>query len=295
MKQALRIAAGSIAVGLAVLGLRTAAWWVTGSAALFSDAVESVVNVAAALLALFALRLSAMPADANHPYGHTKVELISAVVEGMLIVLAAVAILLHARDVYLHPAPIEAAWLGMALNATSTALNLGWALLLLRTGKRMRSPALIGDGRHLMSDVVNSSGLVIGVGLVVVTGIRWLDPLLAVLAALYILGAGSFLIRDSVSGLMDAAPGDEVVERVRRLVAEHAAGAIEAHDLRMRHAGRTTFLDFHLVVPGGMTVAEAHDICDRVEAALKTEMQGMLITIHIEPEAKAKHEGVLVL
>jgi cation diffusion facilitator family transporter len=143
--------------------------------------------------------------------------------------------------------------------------------------------------------VVNSSGLVIGVGLVVVTGIRWLDPLLAVLAALYILGAGFFLIRESVGGLMDAAPGEDVVERVRRLVAEHAAGALEAHDMRMRNAGPTTFLDFHLVVPGSMTVAEAHDICDRVEAALKTEMQGILITIHVEPEGMAKHKGVLVL
>jgi cation diffusion facilitator family transporter len=295
VRQAERIAAGSIAVGLAVLSLKMAAWQVTGSAALFSDAAESVVNVAAALLALFALRLSAVPADANHPYGHHKVEFLSAVIEGVLIVLAALEILRHARLAYLHPTPIETPLYGMLLNGLATLLNLGWALVLLRTGRRVRSPALTGDGRHLMSDVVTSSGVLTGVGLVVITGVPWLDPLLAALTAFYILGAGTYLIRESVSGLMDAVPSADIVKRVRDLVAENAAGAIEAHDLRMRHAGPTIFLEFDLVVPGSMTVAEAHDICDRVEAGLKAEMEGMLITIHVEPEGKAKHQGVLVL
>jgi cation diffusion facilitator family transporter len=295
VRQAERIAAGSIAVGLAVLSLKMAAWQVTGSAALFSDAAESVVNVAAALLALFALRLSAVPADANHPYGHHKVEFLSAVIEGVLIVLAALEILRHARLAYLHPTPIETPLYGMLLNGLATLLNLGWALVLLRTGRRVRSPALTGDGRHLMSDVVTSSGVLTGVGLVVITGVPWLDPLLAALTAFYILGAGTYLIRESVSGLMDAVPSADIVKRVRDLVAENAAGAIEAHDLRMRHAGPTIFLEFDLVVPGSMTVAESHDICDRVEAGLKAEMEGMLITIHVEPEGKAKHQGVLVL
>jgi cation diffusion facilitator family transporter len=146
-----------------------------------------------------------------------------------------------------------------------------------------------------MADVVTSSGILIGVGMVVLTGIGWLDPLLAALTALYILGSGTFLIRESVGGLMDAAPATDVVERIRLLVAEHAAGALEAHDLRTRHAGPTTFLEFHLVVPGTMTVADADVICDRVEAALKAEMEGLLITIHVEPESKAKHHGVLVI
>ncbi len=295
VSQTERIAAGSIAVGLAVLGLKFLAWRVTGSAALFSDAVETVVNVVAALLAFFALRVSAKPADENHPYGHHKVEFLSAVFEGALIVVAAIAILQHAWDVYLHPSPIEAPLRGMLLNGLATLLNLGWAMKLLHTGRQTRSPALMGDGRHLMADVVTSSGVLTGVGLVVLTGIGWLDPLLAALTALYILTSGAFLIRDSVGGLMDAAPPADVVERIRRLVAEHAEGAIEAHDLRMRHAGPTTFLEFHLVVPGAMTVADADLICDRVEAALKADMQGMLITIHVEPENKAKHQGVLVL
>ena len=290
-----RIAAGSIVVGAAVLGLKLAAWQLTGSAALFSDAAETVVNVAAALLAFFALRLSAKPADANHPYGHHKVEFLSAVTEGVLIVLAALEIMREAWQAYTHPAPIETPLLGMALNGVATLLNLGWALVLIRNGKRLRSPALQGDGRHLMANVVTSSGILLGVGMVVLTGIGWLDPLLAALTALYILGSGTFLIRESVGGLMDAAPATDVVERIRLLVAEHAAGAIEAHDLRTRHAGPTTFLEFHLVVPGTMTVADADVICNRVEAALKAEMEGMLITIHVEPESKAKHHGVLVI
>jgi cation diffusion facilitator family transporter len=146
-----------------------------------------------------------------------------------------------------------------------------------------------------MSDVVTSVGVLAGLGLAVATGIWWIDPLLAALTALYILVSGGMVIRDSVGGLMDAAPAAEIVARVRALVANHAEGAIEAHDLRMRHAGKLTFLEFHLVVPGSMTVLESHDICDRIEAALRAEMEGLRITIHVEPEGKAKHRGVLVL
>ena len=280
---------------MVVLGLKLAAWQLTGSAALFSDAAESVVNVVAALVAFFALRLSAKPADANHPYGHHKVEFLSAVIEGVLIVLASLEIIREAWQAYTHPVPIETPLLGMALNGVATLMNLGWALVLTRVGKRVRSPALVGDGRHLMADVVTSTGILVGVCLVVVSGIGWLDPLLAAMTAVYILGSGTFLIRESVGGLMDAAPAPDIVERARRLVAENAVGAIEAHDLRMRQAGPTTFLEFHLVVPGAMTVDDAHVICDRVEAALMADMQGMLISIHVEPESKAKHHGVPVL
>jgi cation diffusion facilitator family transporter len=290
-----RIAGGSIAIGVIVLALKTVAWAVTGSAALFSDAAESVVNVAASLIALGALRLAARPADANHPYGHDKAEFFAAVIEGVLIVLAAVLILDHAWQVYRNPAPFGAPLLGVALNAVATVLNGVWAAVLIRSGRRLRSAALAADGQHLLSDVVTSGGVLIGVGLVIATGIRVLDPALAAATAVYILVAGLRVISDSVGGLMDAAPSADVVARIRRLVSETAAGAIEAHDLRTRHAGRLTFLEFHLVVPGAMSVAEAHDICDRIEDALKAEMEGLVITIHVEPEGKAKHHGVLVL
>lgn len=295
MRQAERIAIGSIGLGLVVLGLKLAAWWVTGSAALYSDAAESVVNVAASGIALLALRLAAKPADANHPYGHDKAEFFAAVIEGVLIVVASLTILQHVWDVWRHPTPIVAPLYGMALNAASTVLNLGWGLLLLRSGRRLRSPALLADGRHLMGDVVTSVGVLAGLSLAVATGLHWLDPLLGGLTAVYILVSGTLVIRDSVGGLMDAAPAAEIVARIRTLVGEHAEGAIEVHDLRTRHAGRLTFLEFHLVVPGDMRVAESHEICDRIEAALKAEMEGLMITIHVEPEVKAKHHGVLVL
>ncbi|MDA8249984.1 MAG: cation diffusion facilitator family transporter [Rhodospirillales bacterium] len=295
MTQAQRIAGGSIGVGLVVLGLKTAAWHVTGSAALFSDAAESVVNVAAAVVALAALRFAARPADANHPYGHDKAEFFAAVIEGVLIVLAAVVILDHAWQAYRHPVPLAAPLPGLAMNAASSVLNAVWATVLLRRGHALRSAALRADGHHLMTDVITSAGVLIGVALVYATGIRVLDPALAALTAVYVLAAGVRVIASSVGGLMDAAPAEDVVARIRHVVGQTAEGAIEAHDLRMRYAGRLTFLEFDLVVPGAMTVAGAHDICDRIENALKTEMAGLVITIHVEPEGKAKHHGVLVL
>ncbi len=295
MRDTGRIAAGSIAIGLAVLLLKGAAWWVTGSAALYSDALESVVNVAGSGIAYWALWLAAKPADANHPFGHGKVEFFSAVIEGGMVIAAAVLILQHAWAGWLDPVPLEAPLPGLAMNAAATVLNAIWAAVLLRAGGRRRSPALLADGRHLQADVVTSIAIAAGVGLVFASGRLVLDPLLAAAAAAYILWSGTLMIRQSVAGLMDGAPDGAVVERIRALVAEHAAGALEAHDLRTRHAGQLTFLQFHLVVPGSMTVAEAHAICDRIEDALEAEMGELQITIHVEPEGKAHHHGVLVL
>lgn len=295
MNQVGRIAGGTIAVGISVLALKTAAWWLTGSAALYSDALESVVNVVASLVAFAALRLAARPADANHPYGHDKVEFFAAVIEGVLIIVAAGSILQHAWTTWNEPASLDQPWLGLGLNALSTVVNAGWAAVLVRAGKRHRSPALAADGRHLWTDVVTSVGIAAGLVLAVQTGIQWLDPALAVGVAISVLWSGVRLVTDSIGGLMDAAPAGVIVERIRLLVGQHADGAIEAHDLRTRHAGRLTYLEFHLVVPGDMRVAEAHAICDRIEAALKAEVEGLVITIHVEPELKAKHSGVLVL
>jgi cation diffusion facilitator family transporter len=289
------MAAGSIAVGLLVLALKVTAWWVTGSAALFSDAAESTVNVAAAIVALLALRFAAQPADANHPYGHDKAEFFAAVIEGSMIVLAAALIAEQAWQTFLHPEPLQHPLPGVVLNAGSSVINLAWSRMLLRSGTKLRSPTLMADGKHLLSDVVTSVGVLIGVGLVLLTGLPWLDPAVAVLAASYVLASGILVIKGSVGGLMDAAPAGEIVDRIRTIVGEQAQGAIEAHDLRTRHAGRLTFLEFHLVVPGAMAVQDAHAICDRIEAALKAEMDGLMITIHVEPEGKAKHHGVLVL
>lgn len=294
-KRVARIAAGTILVGLLVLGLKVAAWWLTGSAALFSDALESVVNVVASMVALVALRFAAMPADANHPYGHDKAEFFAAVIEGALIMLAAVSILQHAWASWQDPLPLEQPWVGLAFTGLATVVNGGWAMLLLRVGRRERSAALVADARHLNADVVSSIAVIAGLVLAVQTGIRWIDPVLAACVAVHVLWSGVQVMRDSVGGLMDAAPAEVIMGRIRALVGQHADGAIEAHDLRTRHAGRLTYLEFHLVVPGDMRVAEAHAICDRIEAALRAEVEGLVVTIHVEPEVKAKHSGVLVL
>ncbi|WP_135466302.1 cation diffusion facilitator family transporter [Crenalkalicoccus roseus] len=295
MSRAVRTAAGSVAVACLVLALKLVAWWLTGSVALLADALESVVNVAAALAALAAIRFSALPPDSNHPYGHTKVEYFSAVLEGVLIVVAAAVILHEAWGAFLAPRPPDMPAQGLAVSALATAINIAWARVLFRRGREVRSPALLADARHLTADIVTSLGVILGVALVTLTGLLWLDPLVAALTAANILWSGWRLVRASVGGLMDEAVPPELLQRIRRVVSVHAAGAIEAHDLRSRHAGRLTFIEFHLVVPGDMRVVEAHDICDRIEAALKAEIEGAVITIHVEPEGKAKHHGVVVL
>jgi cation diffusion facilitator family transporter len=288
-------AAGSIGIGCLVLAMKGAAWWITGSAALYSDALESVVNVAASAVALAALRLAARPADANHPYGHDKAEFFSAVFEGALIVVAAVSILDHAWQAARDPRPLTEPYAGVAVNALASVVNGAWGLFLLRVARKARSPALAADARHLLADVVTSIGIVLGLLLAVATNVLLLDPLLAAATAVYILWSGLRMLRASIGGLMDEAPPAAIIEQVRGVVSAHAAGAIEAHDLRMRHAGRLTFLEFHLVVPGAMSVADSHAICDRVEAALRAAVEGLVITIHVEPEGKAKQHGVPVL
>jgi cation diffusion facilitator family transporter len=290
-----RFALGSTVAGCLVLGLKGAAWWLTGSAALYSDALESIVNVAASLIAWLALRFASRPADANHPYGHDKAEFFAAVVEGALIVVAALLIFSEAWQTWANPRTLEQPFQGIAVNALATVINAAWSAVLLRVGRRLRSPALQADARHLLADVVTSTGIAVGVALAVVTGQGRLDPCLAAATGVYVLWSGMAMISSSVSGLMDAAPEPAVVARIKELVANSAAGAIEAHDLRTRHAGRLTFLEFHLVVPGSMTVAAAHAICDRIEDTLKSEMGHLMITIHVEPEEKAKQGGVPVL
>ncbi len=290
-----KLAIGSIFVGTVVLVLKYAAYYMTGSIALYSDALESIINVVTAVAAFMAVRLSATPADANHPYGHHKVEYFSAVLEGVLIIVAALAILREAYLGLLTPTVIDAPARGLAVNAVASIINAVWSWLLIRGGRRLRSPALVADGRHLLTDVVTSVGVIGGLLLVPLTGWSWLDPVLAAIVAFNILWSGWGLIKESIGGLMDEALPETTLVRVREIIAVNAEGALEAHDLRTRHAGRMTFIDFHLVVPGSMSVTDAHDICDRLERALKAHIEDALITIHVEPDEKAKHAGIVVL
>jgi cation diffusion facilitator family transporter len=291
----LAIAAASILIGLIVLGFKSLAWWLTGSIALYSDALESIVNVVTAIGALIAVRLAQRPADDTLPYGYHKAEYFSAVLVGVMIVVAAILILREAVFGFLAPdlpdAPVE----GLVVSGVATLINLAWAFVLLRQGRRSKSPALAADGKHLMTDVVSTMGVILGLVLVFATGWAQLDAVLAALVALNILWSGWGVIRDSVGGLMDVAVPAETQKTIREVIATNADGALEAHDIRTRQAGRMTFIDFHLVVPGTMSVDAAHAICDQIEAKLREAVSFVQITIHVEPEEKAKHSGIVVL
>lgn len=291
----LRVALASILVGLVVLGLKLLAYWWTGSVALYSDALESVVNVASATAACFAVWFAAKPADSNHPYGHHKAEYFAAVLVGVMIVLAALSIARAAWLALQEPQPIAFTAAGLGVNALASVLNGAWAAVLLRVGRRHRSMALVADGRHLLTDVVSSVAVLVGVGLVFLTGIQALDSLLAGLVAINILWSGWGLMKESVGGLMDEAVPPKLQERIRDVISNAGAGALEAHDLRTRTAGRVIFVDFHLVVPGSMTVERAHEICDRIEEAISKDVPGARTTIHVEPDHKAKHTGIVVI
>jgi cation diffusion facilitator family transporter len=291
----LAIAAASLLVGLIVLGLKSLAWYITGSVALYSDALESIVNVATAIVALIAVRLAQRPADAALPYGYHKAEYFSAVVVGVMIIVAAILILREAYLGFTAPEIPQAPVQGLLISAVATVINLVWAQVLLRYGRKARSPAIEADGRHLMVDVVSTIGVLLGLGLVLLTGWAILDPILAALVAINILWSGWGVIRDSVGGLMDVAVLPETQKAIREVIAGNAEGAIEAHDIRTRQAGKMTFIDFHLVVPGSMSVEAAHGICDVIEAKLRQTVENVQITIHVEPEQKAKHSGIVVL
>lgn len=291
----LAIAASSILVGLIVLGLKFLAWWLTGSIALYSDALESIVNVVTAIGALIAVRLAQRPADASLPYGYHKAEYFSAVLVGVMIIVAAILILREAIMGFLAPEMPTAPMQGLAISGVATAINLVWALVLLRQGNAAKSPAIAADGKHLMTDVISTFGVLAGLALVFATGWAQLDAVLAALVALNILWSGWGVIRDSVGGLMDVAVPGETQKTIREVIATSADGAIEAHDIRTRQAGKMTFIDFHLVVPGAMSVDDAHGICDRIEGQLRKAVRDVQITIHVEPEDKAKHAGIVVL
>ncbi|QLF71039.1 cation transporter [Peteryoungia desertarenae] len=284
-----RLAFWGIPLAFGVMGLKLVAWWFTGSVALLSDALESTVNVIAAFIAYFVIRYAQKPADNDHPYGHHKAEYISAVVEGVLIVVAALVIINEAVSALANPEILDAPALGLAINAAAGVINLIWARVLIRVGRSHRSPALLADGHHIMSDVVTSAGVLVGLLAVLVTGYAILDPLLAMIVAINILWQGWKVISRSVDGLMDKGVDPAEEEAIKKAIAENAQGSLGVHYLRTRQAGAVTFVAFDLVVPAAMTVVEAHAICDRLEAAVRAVLPGGRVTIHVEPETEMAH------
>lgn len=282
------LAMWSIPVALIVLALKFWAWWLTGSVALYSDALESIVNVVAAAAAFWAIQVSHKPADNDHQHGHHKAEYFSAVLEGVLIVVAALLILNEVWQVWQNPRPIEQPGIGLGVNSAAAAINAMWAMILIRVGRRERSPALVADGQHLMTDVITSAGVLVGLLGALATGWLWLDPALAALVALNILYQGWHVIGSSLGGLMDKAVEPAKAVNIRDIISANSKGALEVHDLKTRIAGRATFIEFHLVVDSDMSVGESHVICDRIEEALKAEIPSVRVTIHVEPDDEAK-------
>ena len=288
-----KLAIGSIFIGILVLCIKMLSYYMTGSIAIYSDALESIVNITTAIAALIAIQIAAKPADANHPYGHHKAEYFSAVLEGVMIVIAAVLIFKEALAGLWEPMQQLSSYNGLYVNLLASLINAGWCYVLLSRGRKLRSPALQADGWHLFSDVVSSIGVTVGLVLAIITGFYVLDVILAMFVALNILISGWRVIRSSLIGLMDEAVEEEMLARFHDIIAAEASGAIEAHDIRTRQAGNMIFIDFHLVVPGDMSVSDAHIICDRIEDALEASVPEILVTIHVEPEMKAKNSGIV--
>lgn len=273
----------SIAAAVATILLKGAAWWMTGSVGLLSDALESFVNLAGAMMALGMLALAETPADDDHPHGHGKAEYFSSAFEGFLIVVAAASIGYAAVDRLLHPRPLEAVGAGLVVSVVASAVNFGVARVLLRAGREHRSITLEADAHHLMTDVWTSAGVIIGVGLVALTGWSWLDAAIALAVAVNIVWTGWQLMRRSASGLMDVAiPGDQIAA-IETTLAAYAAHGIAFHALRTRQAGQQSFVSVHLLVPGDWTVQTAHDWAERIEKDLRTVVPRCHVTTHLEP------------
>jgi cation diffusion facilitator family transporter len=273
----------SVAAALATIGLKKLAWWLTGSVGLLSDALESLVNLAAALLALSMLRLAASPPDEEHPYGFSKAEYFAAGIEGALIVLAAAGILATAIPRLLQPEPLDAPFLGLGISAAASLINLGTAVVLLRAGKQHDSITLEADGRHLMTDVWTSAGVIIGVALVFATGWLILDPLVALGVAVHIVWTGVGLVRRSAKGLLDAAIPQADRDAIQKLFDEYSKQGVTFHAFRTRRAAARRFVSFHLLVPDRWSVARAHRLSEEIEARIRAAVPSASVFTHIEP------------
>ncbi|WP_435083434.1 cation diffusion facilitator family transporter [Gordonia hongkongensis] len=273
----------SIVTAIVVIGLKLIAWRVTGSVGLLSDALESTVNLVAAIGAFVALRVAAKPPDRSHNFGHTKAEYLSAVFEGVMIVVAAVVIVATAVDRLLHPEELDEVGMGLAISVGATVVNavVGWVLI--RAGRRHRSLTLEADGRHLMTDVWTTAGVMVGVFLVAVTGWLPLDPLIAIAVAANILVVGGRLVWRSGAGLMDSALPDDLRAAIDAVLARHRADRIDFHDVRTREAGHERFVQLHMLVPGDWSVQRAHDLAETIEDELRAAVDDLTVTLHVEP------------
>lgn len=273
----------AIAAAIATIALKTAAWALTGSVGLLSDAAESVVNLVAAVVALIALKVAARPADKNHHFGHSKAEYFSAAVEGVMIFVAAVVILVSATYRFIHPVPLEQLGVGIAISVVASIINGAVAFVLIRAGRQHRSATLTADGKHLLTDVWTSAGVVVGIGLVALTGWERLDPIVAFAVGVNIIITGWKLLADSVAGLMDVAWSKEDNARLAQVVRQHLSDDVQVHALRTREAGHARYVEMHVLVPGHWTVLAGHDVVEEIEQAVVEAFEGCQVSTHLEP------------
>ncbi|WP_273759440.1 cation diffusion facilitator family transporter [Bartonella sp. ML70XJBT.G] len=278
----------SIFVACIVFALKYWAYHITGSVALYSDALESIVNILASLAAWWAVKVSMKPADHDHPFGHHKAEYFSAILEGILIIIAAIIILREAWMALSTVKLLQKPGIWLVIHVVASIINCMWGWILIHQGKMHRSPALKADGMHFITDVFTSLAILIGLVAGFFSGWGVLDPILAIIVAVNILLQGWKVINSAVQGLMDVGVELNETMRIRELISANAQGALEVHDLLTRVAGRVTFIEFHLVVPAAMSVGEAHRICDKIEGVLQEEFDNVRISIHVEPEEEAK-------
>ena len=273
----------SIAAALGTFVLKMASWWMTGSVGLLSDGLESLVNLAAAIIALISITVAMRPADEDHAHGHTKVEYFASGMEGALILLAAAGIGWNAVVHLIHPHPLEAVGLGLWVAGAATVINLVVARILFRVARQSHSIALEADGHHLMTDVWTSVAVIAAVGMVSLTGWNWLDPLMGLAVAVHIIATGVRLMRQSMLGLMDTSLPPEEMEAIRKVLSKYASDGMQYHALRTRVAGAWRFMSVHLLVPGGWTVARGHDLAEQIENEIRANVPRLTVLTHLEP------------
>ena len=273
----------SIAAALSTILLKGWAWWLTGSVGLLSDALESFVNLAGAMMALAMLTLAALPADDNHAHGHGKAEYFSSAFEGFLILVAAVSIAYAAIERLSNPQPLESVGIGLGVSVVASMINLVTSRILMGVGRKYKSITLEADAHHLLTDVWTSVGVIAGVGLVWLTGWLWLDPVIAILVALNIVWTGWQLLQRSTAGLMDASIPEEELKTIEGILDRYRKQGLEFHALRTRQAGTRAFVTVHVLVPGTWTVQDGHDWSERIEADIRQAVTHAHITTHLEP------------
>ncbi|MBI1395107.1 MAG: cation diffusion facilitator family transporter [Betaproteobacteria bacterium] len=273
----------SVAVALATIALKVAAWWITGSVGLLSDAMESGVNLVAALLALWMLTLAERPPDEEHAYGYSKAEYFSSGAEGGMIFIAAAAIIWSAVPRVIEATPIEKVGPGLVISVVASVINFGAARMLMRAGRRHGSITLEADAHHLLTDVWTSAGVIAGVALVWLTGWYRLDAIVAIAVALNILWTGFRLLRRSALGLLDRAIAQEHREALQQVLASHESNGVVFHALRTREAAGRSFASLHVLVPGRWSVQRGHDLCERIEQEMRSAVPNLSVITHLEP------------